>query len=130
MSTKPKVAKRKHYFMICAQIVFKVEGNEEANVMSMNGIITQENTNITRDSLGQAQKTVQINFHQRMADVKFEIIDVIIQNIMHLGHMLQSEFMKLPEGMELKQTPVATAASEVPATMAAMQNQEQGAANG
>lgn len=127
MSTKPKVAKRKHYFMACAQIVFKVEGNEDANVMSMNGIITQDATNISRDSLGQIQKTVQINFHQRMTDVKFEIIDVIIQNIMHLGHMTQDEFMRLPEGVELKQKPVAAAAAEVPATMAAMQQE---AANG
>ena len=85
------------------QIVFVEPGSEQVNACRVNGVMVDPGRDIPIRLLGKAQQIVQLNFHQRMQSETIEVLDVILINLMYLGHMTQEEFIKAPEGMKLQE---------------------------
>ena len=109
------------YHLVTAQVVYQVNGQPEISSMHLNGIVTTDTVNLPAASLGKAQQAVQMHFHQRHEGVDLKVLDVVITNLVNLGHMSPQEFHATPEGTELRVRPEASptdteAPSEEPKT--------------
>jgi hypothetical protein len=99
--------KKHHYYLICGTIL--VAQDEDTSAVSLNAILPSDIKNIGVHQLGQAQRMLQMNFHQRMQDPEtgeqetFKVVDVVIANMCYLGHMSQEQFEKRPEGFEIQE---------------------------
>jgi hypothetical protein len=89
--------------------VFRDSESEQVNALRINGVLVDPGKSIPVRLLGKAQQIVQMNFHQRMADPKIQVLDVVLMNMFHLGYMTESEFRAVPEGQKLQErtAPVA-----------------------
>lgn len=110
---------KNHYHMIAAEIVFRVQGQEEVNAVRINGVLVSPTRDIPVRSLGKAQQIVQLNFHQRMQSDKIEVLDVVLMNFMHLGHMTAEQFNEPPAGTVLaEKEPVAQPVADLETAVA------------
>jgi hypothetical protein len=89
--------------MIDGEIVFREGDSEQVNALRINGVLVDPGRIIPVRLLGKAQQILQMNFHQRMANPKIEVLDVVLMNLFHLGHMTESEFRAVPEGQKLQE---------------------------
>ena len=99
---------RTWYHLVTAQIVYQVNGQPEISSMYLNGIVTTNTVDLPAASLGKAQQAVQMHFHQRHEGVDLKVLDVVITNLVNLGHMTPQEFHAAPEGTELRMRPEAS----------------------
>ena len=96
------------YHLVTAQVVYQVNGQPEISSMHLNGIVTTNTVNLPAASLGKAQQAVQMHFHQRHEGVDLKVLDVVITNLVNLGHMSPQEFHATPDGTELRMRPEAS----------------------
>lgn len=96
-------SEKKHHYLITAEVVFKHQEQEQVTAIRINGVLIQDELGLPQRSLGKAQQIVQLNFHRRMAEESpfLTVLDVVLMNFVHMGHMTQEEFMKPPEGTKL-----------------------------
>ena len=99
---------RTWYHLVTAQVVYQVNGQPEISSMHLNGIVTTNTVDLPAASLGKAQQAVQMHFHQRHEGVDLKVLDVVITNLVNLGHMTPQEFHAAPEGTELRMRPEAS----------------------
>lgn len=89
-------AKKSHYYILSAMIIFVMEGDESGNPRShmLNTMIKSPDPHINLERLGRAQQAVQL----RMAEIlgedapKSTVVDVVIMSISPLGYMSDKEF--------------------------------------
>lgn len=98
---------RYHYFLIVGEILFRHVEKPDIHSVRLNGVIISDTNNIPVKTLGKAQQTLQLNFHQKMQDEKMQVIDVILQNFVYLGHFTEEEFHQTPPGTEVQERPAA-----------------------
>lgn len=102
MKKPPVTEKRTHHYLVCGSIIHT---NDEEQICSIdiNGIVANDTKNIPAYQLARAQQVLQANFFRRMEDVKVEVRDVVIQNMIYLGFMTDAEFKRQPEGMTIQE---------------------------
>lgn len=102
-----KSKEKVHYYLITGEIIFSDEENNISGIR-VNGVIALPEQKLAARYLGKAQQILQVNFMQKMGEIKITIADVILMNFTYLGHMSQEEFHQPPEGTKLapKLTPV------------------------
>lgn len=105
---------KNHYHMIAGEIVFREGDSEIVNAVRVNGVIVDPGRELPARLLGKAQQILQLNFHQRMQNENIQVLDVVLMNLMYLGHMTQSQFQKQPEGMKLQERPQQEAPAAAP----------------
>jgi hypothetical protein len=126
------VAKKMHFFMIAAELVFKIKdpNGEEIgiNTARFNAIITNDTANFPVRLIGKAQQTVQLHFHRKVGpDAPVEVIDVVILNICPLGYMTDEEFHKIPPNTISKSSSIeATILRQDAVVTSRNQEEEQG----
>lgn len=90
----PVKGAKKHHYLICGTVFFVVkdEGGEPQGIgnVSLNAMSVSQFNMITAKQLGAAQQALQMRALQKVGEVEF--VDVVIQNICHLGHMTDEEF--------------------------------------
>lgn len=94
-----------NYYLISGEIVFKDKKEEQFHRYPINGLIKGSSDKITVRHLANAQKVLQINFHQSTKnDPNLEVVDCIIHGISFLGNMSDEEFqdVKFEEAAEPK----------------------------
>lgn len=94
---------KKHHFLIAGQVVFAqtVNGEEVVNAIPLNGVLITDRQELPVASLGKAQQILQLNFVQRMQDDSLKVVDVVLLNFVHLGHMTKAEFEAAPGGLKV-----------------------------
>lgn len=99
----PPADLKQHYHLVVAEIVFKPNDQDSINAVRINGVIVDEQPQIPQRLLGKAQQIVQLNFHRKIEEesANVTILDVVLMNLIHLGHFTQEEFFKTPEGTKL-----------------------------
>lgn len=111
---------KQHYYLVSGTLIFTVEENGQTNVgnVELNALVHDDERNVTLSIIGKAQTGLQLNFRQRQPDPATQIIDVIVANMIYLGHMTKEEFEAMPAGMTLQTTEILNpehAAEAVPA---------------
>lgn len=114
----PQEESRNHYHMVAAEIVFRDIESEQVNALRINGVIVDSGKSIPVRLLSKAQQIVQMNFHQRMADPKIQVLDVVLMNMFHLGYMTEAEFRKVPEGVKLQERTQAAPVADLETAVA------------
>ena len=121
-----KSKEKVHYYLITGEIIFSDEENNVSGIR-VNGVIALPEQKLAARYLGKAQQILQVNFMQKMGEIKITITDVILMNFTYLGHMSQEEFHQPPKGTKLApkvgpvdlDTAVAQAEAANPPTTAA-----------
>ena len=108
-----EAASIEHYILVSGEII--LIGKEEGatpNAVRCNAVVHSHDGRIGVSGLIRAQQALQHQLHQKVSGANdFEIVDVIISNLVHLGKFTAEEFNKLPEGMAIQQRDVATAST-------------------
>lgn len=94
---------RQEYILITGEIIFHGKEDPTLNVMRLNTVVTTKDPRISVAHIGRAQQGLQMEFHRRMQQPELEVKDVIILNIVRLGHFTHEEFNAPPEGMKLQE---------------------------
>lgn len=81
----------KHYYLMAAQVVYSVDGNN--GMVNLNVIIVSDEMMVTRAQLGRAQQQAQVRFFKEYdTEQKSKVSDVFILSISHLGEMTAKDF--------------------------------------
>lgn len=93
---------KQHYFLVSGEIVYR---NDDGLVQSMrvNGIHSSSARQIPAKSLGKIQVMLQMHFHSKYSQSHPkapEILNAIIDNIVHLGEFTKEEFLAGTEPQE------------------------------
>lgn len=94
--------------MICGEVIFMTKDGQSGSVR-LNSVATSQFNKIPVALIGKAQQGLQLNFFKKMEDPDVQVLDVVIMNIFHLGHMTPAEFHKPPEGTVLQEVAVGEA---------------------
>lgn len=98
-------SEKKHYTMVVGTIVLQeTPESESLNTLNLNAVVNSERLEFTQQSIGKAQQALQIQFrrqHPQMAQAK--VVDVILLNLVYLGHMTAEDFSAVPEGMKIQE---------------------------
>lgn len=97
-----------HHFLVVGQVHFVHNSDPEnilitnplnAMTMSKTQTIPERGINIAQQSLGRALLT-NLDRHKEGLAAEHKIVDIVIHNIMYLGHMSFEEFRAPPPGMK------------------------------
>lgn len=88
-----------NYWLVSGEVIYS-DKDEVFHRYNVNGIIKGETPNINVRGLANAQKVLQINFHQQTKNEDFKVVDCIIFAISPLGFMTDDEFQVKPEEEE------------------------------
>ena len=96
---------KKHHHLIVGEIVFQTKDDPGVNAVRINGVIIDDQRELPSRLLGKAQQILQLNFHQRMGEESqsLNVLDVVLQNFVYLGHFTQGEFITPPEGTKVQE---------------------------
>lgn len=122
--TNSKSEKAEEYLLITGELVFvdpTVDPEKQApSAIRANGVMILSERKINRYAMGKAQQILQANFHQKMGEIRMQIVDVVITNFEWLGRMTPGEFAKMPEGLKMQErAPAGDEPSAAPATPSA-----------
>lgn len=98
-----RATNKRYYHLIAGQIVFLNPENQDNGAVSLNAIVQTRDGNIGRHQLNQAQQSLQLHFFKNVGDEKIQIIDVVLMSISSLGYMTEEQFLRVPEGAQLKE---------------------------
>lgn len=88
---------KQHYRMVAGDVYYHPAGKpEELGSTSLNAILTtkfNEGNVVTVKDLGTAQKSLQIQLHQRTQGMEVIVTDVIMTGMFDLGTMTPAEFL-------------------------------------
>ena len=118
-----------HHHLIVGEIIFKEEGSEAIASLRVNGVLMDPKQEVPVRLLGKAQQILQMNFYQRMGEQRVTVLDVILMNVVYLGHMTQEEFHQPPEGTKLQQKSEGPVLVAVPDLEQAVAEAETGSSN-
>lgn len=93
---------KKHYFLIAGHVIFQTADGEPGQIL-LNAVVHGSSKNFAVAMIGKAQQALQIQFFKKVNDPNVQVVDVPIQNIVHLGFMTDKEFNAVPAGMELRE---------------------------
>jgi len=105
-----KNQKKRHFHLIAGSILVHDEDDGTLSTLTLNGMLRTDIKYLNVADIGKAQQVLQMVFHQRNqanpegAPANFKIVDVVINNIMHLGHMTEAEFNHVPGGKLVERT--------------------------
>lgn len=103
-------SKKHHHFLINGMIMFVNNKTQDIGSVLLNGVLIQEERDLPQRSLGKAQQILQYNFHQKTSgDTEITVVDVVLNNFVHLGEFTKEEFHQPPEGLTLKEATAAVA---------------------
>lgn len=96
--------KKMHYYMVAANIVYGLDGQEQVGMMPINSAVWSEEPDrlIRLRLISRAQQAAQMAFIKKLNQINVQIRDVVIVNMIYLGHMTEAQFNEAPPGMELK----------------------------
>lgn len=101
MRQAKKPSNKVNWWLVAGQIVFKATPeSEDLHQAFLNAVIHDKSKHVPARGLGAAQRALQINFHKKFEGNPPVIVDVIINNLVHLGEMTPEEFHAVPEGMQ------------------------------
>lgn len=99
--------KRQHYYLVVGKIFYvqKVEGEDTPAEFETNAIVTNDKLNqFGFERIAATQQTIQMQmaqvFKEEMLQIK--IVNVVIQNLIYLGHFTSAEFNELPPGLKVQ----------------------------
>lgn len=95
---------RRHHFMFTGEIIFREVGpaNPPIQAYRVNTLIMGSSANLNHMMLNRASQALQVAFMKKDPE-KIEIVEVVILNVVNLGHMTQEEFLRKPIGYELQE---------------------------
>ncbi|QDH83954.1 hypothetical protein KMC60_gp68 [Achromobacter phage vB_AxyP_19-32_Axy11] len=117
MSTKQSsnTAPKYHHWLICALVVFQIKdpkpGEDAGAAMQVNAVLHTKEKNITAADMGRAQAVVMHNFTDKVQDERMKIMDIVWQNLSHMGYMSQAEYLGAKEGQALVEREVPRTSS-------------------
>lgn len=98
-----------HYYLVCGEVKFaKPATDDQPETIGstlLNAVVSRDEKTFPVSAIGRAQQALQLNFHGRMEDPSIIVADVVLVNVVYLGHMSQAEFQKQPEGTKLQERP-------------------------
>lgn len=109
---------KKHHFLIAGNVVFVNIKTEQPGSVPLNGVLFTDIQDIPARSLSKAQQILQLNFFKNsgLESTEVQVVDVVIHNLVYLGHFTEAEFTQPPAGMTVQQ-----ASQELEAAAAAAQ---------
>lgn len=103
--------KRLHHYLVTGFLLIKTEEKEDLTQLTLNSMVKSDIRHIPMRLIGKAQQALQVALHQRMHDgsetPKYEVVDVVILNMLHLGHMTDEQFNATP-GAKLEERKTST----------------------
>lgn len=103
-------AKRSHYYVVTGFILLRAGENSEISQLTLNSMVRSDIKNIPMRLLGRAQQALQMTLHQRMTEdgetPDYQVIDVVILNMLYCGFMTEAEFNATPDS-ELRELTVS-----------------------
>lgn len=104
------MAKRTHYYLVAGEIIYTHADQPEAIGSIRLNTMLQVDTKIIRHlELGKSQQMLQMHFHNRMQDPKFEVKDVFLYGLSYMGLMTEAEFATPPDGVQQQPGPTPIA---------------------
>lgn len=115
------MTERKHHFLIAGNVLFQNKTSQELGSVPLNGVLMTDRKEIPAASLAKAQQILQMRFFNNTGNTtEINVVDVVLQSIIHLGEFTQEEFQATPVGLSTEEA--------VDKTLAAMEKAN-GAAN-
>lgn len=108
-------AKRTHHFVVSGFLLIQTPESDSPSQVTLNSMVRVDTKDITLAVLGKAQQALQLTFHNRMRDEatgeapEYQILDVIILNMIYCGYMTEADFMGAESALQPKQQAVPSA---------------------
>lgn len=99
---KPVLAKKLHHYLIAGNVVIDA-GEGSIQAVPTNAMIVSETRELAAHQIGKAQQALQIQLSKKLDDAPVKMVDVIITNLMYLGHMTSETFQARPQGVEVRE---------------------------
>ena len=102
-----------HHYLVTGSILLRAGENNDISQITLNAMVRSDIKNIPMRLIGRAQQALQMMLHNRMIEdgqtPDYEIVDVVVINMLYCGFMTEEQFAATPEGqLQAKQdTPAA-----------------------
>lgn len=92
---------KQYYYLVVGNVIVAVE-EDNVQAVPQNAMIITDDPQIGRYQLGKAQQALQLTLFKKLGETA-KVVDVIITNMVLLGHMTQTEFHAMPEGVGIQE---------------------------
>lgn len=91
---------KQYHWLVAGNVVIETDGNVQA--IPQNGMIITDDMTVGVHQLGKAQQALQMTLFKKLGEPA-HVVDVIITNLVCLGHMTTEEFNRQPEGIAVQE---------------------------
>lgn len=93
---------KQYHYLVAGNVIISIDDSVQS--IPQNAMILTDVPNIGLFQLGKAQQALQLTLFKKMGET-VQVVDVIINNVVLLGHMTPSEFNATPEGVAIQERP-------------------------
>jgi hypothetical protein len=97
---------KQYRYLVAGNVIIEVEGQVQA--IPQNAMIVTDDQNIGVYQLGKAQQALQLTLFKKLGE-QANVVDVIITNVVLLGHMTDAEFNFRPADLAVQERAKPTA---------------------